>query len=282
MSFNNFIPVATATELQKDLTEAWVFAANTNRNYEGLVKKAGDSVRILNVGKPTLTTATDGKTPDVPALEDVSGSAQTMPILHTVSFNFGVPDIDKAQSEANGELAAYMQETKDELASEMDAYIASLAADSNVEQLIKTTAVSKSNILEYLDSALLKLLNNKVSRGTKITVTAPPWFNMLLKQAYVELDTNNSDILKNGVIGKYNSMNIQESLNVYNNGTYDCIQVKTDRAIAFANPLMHMEPYRAITAGTNGKFEDAVAGYALYDAKVVRPKEIITLQVKAA
>ena len=282
MSFNNFIPVATATELQKDLVEAFVFASNTNRKYEGIVKKAGDSVRILNVGKPTITTATDGKTPSVPALEDVSGSAQTMPINQTASFNFGVPDIDKAQSEANGELQAYMQETKDEVAAEMDKYIAGLAVDGNVEQVIKTTAVTKSNILGFLDEALLKLLENKVTRGTLITVTAPPWFNMKLKDAYVDLDTNNSDILKNGVIGRYNAMTIKESLNVYNNGTYDCIQIKTDRAIAFANPMIHMEPYRAIMAGTEGKFTDAVAGYALYDAKVVRPKEIITLQVKSA
>ena len=98
---------------------------------------------------------------------------------------------------------------------------------------------------------------------------------MMVKQAYVHLDTNNSEMMKNGRVGKYGGMILKESNNVYNDGTHDYIQVKTNRAISFVNPYVHMEPYRP-----EGYFADAVKGYAIYDGKVTRPKEIVTLKAK--
>ena len=53
--------------------------------------------------------------------------------------------------------------------------------------------------------------------------------------------------------------------------------IRTQRAIAFAKPLTHTEAYRP-----EKKFADAVKGFILFDAKVVRPKEIININVKYA
>lgn len=53
------------------------------------------------------------------------------------------------------------------------------------------------------------------------------------------------------------------------------IQVKTDRAIAFARPMVHTEAFRP-EAG----FEDAVKGFILFGSKVVRPQEIVNLNLK--
>ena len=51
--------------------------------------------------------------------------------------------------------------------------------------------------------------------------------------------------------------------------------VRTERAVAFANPLTHTEPYRP-----EKRFSDAVKGYVLYGTKIVRPKELMILNVK--
>ena len=48
--------------------------------------------------------------------------------------------------------------------------------------------------------------------------------------------------------------------------------VRTQRAIAYACPKIHVEPYRP-----EKDFKDAVKGFALYGAKIVRPKEMIIL-----
>lgn len=279
MSFETFIPVVWATQLNKDLDRKLVFAENTNRQYEGIVKDVGDSVKILGIGKPSLTHDDSGKLPKAPEPEELQGTSMTMPITQVETFNFGVGDLDKAQAKPKGELSMYMEEVRDQIASAQDTFIAKLVTDDNIKVLDKSSAnTTKTNILGHLDEALLKLLENDVSRDTNITVTAPPWFNILLKNAYVDLDTNNSEMMKNGRVGRYGSMIIKESNNVYEDedGFYH-IQVKTDRAISFVKPHIHVEPYRH-----PDYFKDFVKGWALYDGKVTRPKEIIDLKVKRA
>ena len=99
---------------------------------------------------------------------------------------------------------------------------------------------------------------------------------MILKRAYTDLDTDNSDILKNGKVGRYGSAIIKMSNNVAKDTSGNhLIQLKTDRAIAFANPMTHIEPYRP-----EKSFSDAVKGFILYDAMIVRPKELIVGKVK--
>ena len=142
-----------------------------------------------------------------------------------------------------------------------------------------TAGSNEANILDAIDVALLKLLENDIQRTTEITLTAPPAFIQMLKKAYVELDTNNSEMMKNGRVGRYAGITIKESNNCLKTGSANSkithIQVKTNNAIAFVKPYLHLESYRP-----DGYFQDAVKGYSLYDGKVVRPKEIIDLNVK--
>lgn len=77
----------------------------------------------------------------------------------------------------------------------------------------------------------------------------------------------------------YGSVIVKMSNNVCktDSGATDNIMIRTQRALAFAKPLTHTEPYRP-----EKKFADAVKGYILFDAKVVRPKEVININVKYA
>ena len=54
------------------------------------------------------------------------------------------------------------------------------------------------------------------------------------------------------------------------------ITVHTDKAVAFVNPMTHVEAYRPEKG-----FSDAVKGFVLYQAKIVRPKELVVLNCKA-
>ncbi len=180
-----------------------------------------------------------------------------------------------------------MSQVKYLIANKQDAYIASLVADANVKKAYSTAptvvagtaSAGEANILAAIDTALLKLLENDVQRSTEITLTAPPAFIQMLKNAYVELDTNNSEMMRNGRVGRYAGITIKESNNCYKTGSANSkithIQVKTNNAIAFVKPYLHLESYRP-----DSYFQDAVKGYSLYDGKVVRPKEIIDLNVK--
>lgn len=276
MSIEKFKPVVWATQFEKDLEKALVFYENCNHQYEGLAKEPGDSVKILGIGRPSTRTWTDGKLHDLDKPEEIESVSLTLPINHVTDFNFYVDDLDKRQAEGGtGLLSQYMSEAKDVVAEGQDAFIAAFANDKNIQTVEATEAISKDNILDFIDKAYLKLLQNDVKRATDVTLTASPQFIMILKRAYVDLDTDNSEMLKNGKVGRYGGIIIKESNQCLADKTYEYFQLKTNKAISFVKPYLHMEAYRP-----ESNFSDAVKGYALYDGKVTRPKEMIGLKVK--
>ena len=288
MALEKFIPEIWAKQFDKELERQLVFYENCNHKYEGIAKQPGDTVKILGLGQPTLTSYTDGKLHAVPTPEAIQDLSQTMPIRQIEEFAFYIDDLEKRQAEGgSGLLGEYMNQVKYLVANKQDSYIAGLVADTNVKQaysaaptvVVGNAGAGEANILDAIDTALLKLLENDVQRNTEITLTAPPAFIMKLKAAYVDLDTNNSEMLRNGRVGRYAGITIKESNNCYKTGAANSkvthIQVKTNNAIAFVKPYLHLESYRP-----DSYFQDAVKGYSLYDGKVVRPKEIIDLNVK--
>lgn len=280
MAYQNFIPAVWSEGINRELERLCVFVEDCNRQYEGSVKKKGESVTILGVGKPTIKSiAKASRNNDIDSPEEIEDTSVIMYINQIRYFNYMVGDIDKAQA-VNGVMEALELETSEGLADEVDKYVASFAVDSSVAKLsASATTVTKDNILGTLDSAIQKLYENDVKATTKIVVTISPRFYTLFKQAYIDKDTNNSEMMKNGRVAKYGNVTVKMSNNVHKteSGATDNIMIRTQRAIAFAKPLTHTEAYRP-----EKKFADAVKGFILFDAKVVRPKEVININVKYA
>ena len=289
MAYEKFIPQVWNEAIQRDLEGTYVFVEDCNRQYEGDVKKMGDSVRILGTGRPTIRTISryddldsDKKSnagDDIEGPEEVQGNDQVMYINNISYFNYMIGDIDKAQA-VGGVMDALSKETSEALADKVDAYVAGFAVDEQVEK-VNTTAVqvTKDNVLDLLDTALEKLYENDVKPSTYIVATVSPRFYTLFRRAYTGKSTDNDDYLKNGRVARYNNLVIKMSNNVKKSedDATDNIMIRTKRAIAFAQPLTHTEAYRP-----EKKFADAVKGFILYDAKVVRPAEIVNLNVKYA
>lgn len=281
MAYENFIPTVWNESIDRELDRLCVFAEDCNRQYEGKVKEKGESVKILGVGKPTIRSiAKSARNNDIEGPEEIEDTSVIMQINQIRYFNYMVGDIDKAQMSPSGIMDALATETSEELASSMDSYIASKVADSNVKKLTATpTKVTEENVLDILDDALQLLYENDVKPSTEIVVTVTPRFYKLFKRAYADKDTNNSGILKNGKVGMYGNATVKMSNNVYKSKTSvdndtDNIMIRTKRAVAFVKALTHTEPYRP-----EKKFADAVKGFVLFDAKVVRPKEMINVNV---
>jgi len=277
MAYNNFIPTVWAEAINRELERTLVFAEDCNRQYEGKVKAQGDSVRILGVGKPTITT-TSNRNPSLSTPETVADLSVTLPIDQISYFNYQVGDIDKHMA-VGGVMEALNKEATQGVANAMDAFIANLSKASEAVNLdASAVQITTSNVLSKVDEALEKLWENDVTPNTKVTMVVPPWFYMIMKAAYTNLDTDNSEMVKNGRVGRYGGVIVKMSNNVaaYNDGTHDCnlIQIKTDKAIAFVNPMTHTEAYRP-----ESSFSDAVKGFVLYGGKIVRPKELINLNV---
>ncbi len=280
MAYSNFIPSVWAETIERELERACVFVEDCNRQYEGLVASKGDSVHILGVGKPSIKTIErENANGEIDEAEEIEDTSVILNINQIRYFNYKVGDIDKAQA-VGGLMDALSLETSEGLANEMDKYIANMALDAQVPTLSASARiVTKDNILDVLDDAIQALQENDVNMASGITVTVSPRFYKLFKQAYIGKDTNNSEMLKNGKVAMYGNVTIKLSNNVLKSedGAIDNIMIRTKRAIAFVNPLTHTEAYRP-----EKSFADAVKGYILFDGKVVRPKEIININVKYA
>ena len=288
MAYANFIPTVWNEGIIRELERLCVFVEDCNRQYEGSVKKKGESVTILGVGKPTIKAiAKANRNNDIDGPEEIEDTSVIMYINQIRYFNYMVGDIDKAQS-VGGVMDALSQETSEGLANEVDTYVAGFATDTSVTKLfstvpkvvVGTAGEGEKNVLDILDEGSQKLYENDVKQSTKIVATVSPRFFTKFKKEYLTKDTDNSAILKNGKVAMYGSVTIKMSNNVKKTQTTsaddtDNIMLRTQRAIAFAQPLTHTEPYRP-----EKKFADAVKGFILFDAKVVRPKEVINMNVK--
>jgi hypothetical protein len=280
MAYTNFIPSVWEETINRELERVCVFAEDCNRQYEGLVANKGDSVHILGVGKPTIKSIDRANASgEIDEAEEIEDTSVILNINQIRYFNYKVGDIDKAQA-VGGLMDALSAETSEGLANEMDKFIANMVTDSSVSKLTETpTVLSKENVLTVLDDAIQMLQENDVNMAYGITVTVSPRFYKLFKQAYVSTDTDNSEMLKNGKVAMYGNVTVKLSNNVAktDSGATDNIMIRTKRAIAFVNPLTHTEAYRP-----EKSFADAVKGFALFDGKVVRPKEIVNINVKYA
>ena len=285
MAFKNFKPTVWAAEVELELDRILVMKEDCNTDFEGDVEDMGDSVKIRGVGKPKITVITKGQRKTaLPEREELEDTSVIMYINQMAVFDYEIDDIDKAQ--AKGDFKGILaEETSAGVANEMDKHIAEVC--SKAPKLLETpkklvsgvAGEGEINILTMLDICQQRLYENDVPAvGTKIVVTLTPAAHRLFKEAYRTADTNNHEELKNGRVGMYNGMIIKMSNNVHKtksgSNTVTNIPVRTQKAVAFANPLTHTEPYRPEKG-----FKDAVKGYALYQAQMVRPKEAINANV---
>jgi hypothetical protein len=302
MAYETFIPTVEAARLLKALEKNLVFAVDCNREYEGEVKERGDSVRILLAGKPQIKRlvkdevsagqSTIGKEviqTDIGTAEEINNASVTLQINEIAYWHYKIGDIDKAQAAKKGLLAQYRIETAKELANEIDLFIAKKMASKTEIQYptyysgsskvkivngVPTGSTNQQNILDFIDG-LVEILNTRdVNDSTELVLECSPKFWRLLKKEYRDLDTDNSFLLAGRRLGRYNDITIKKT----NNCKWDSkefVFIRTKRAVAFVNPLTHTEPYRPEKG-----FADAVKGFSLFDADIIRPKEVISIEVE--
>lgn len=291
MSILNFIPTVWAAGMIREEKKAYRFVQDCERKYEGQLKKQGDKVIV-----PALMTP-DVKTVPLPP----KGSDRLMKIEDPTSlsdrgieimadkmtyFNFAVSDIDRVQ--ANQELMAEAQHQEAlKIANAHDKLVADLAASDDAVKMFDvpkkvvggTAGSDEINVLYLLDLAAQMLYENDVPDSETIIATIPPKFHTMIKQRYIELDTDNSDMMKNGVIGKYGNIIIRLSNNVNNGGSESApqhnIMIRTKDAIAFVEQLNDIEAYRP----QNLIGADAVKGASVYGTKIIRPKKLVVANI---
>lgn len=282
MALTTFIPELWNARLLNALDKAHVFAGLVNREYEGDIKKQGDTVHINTIGEVTIGTYTKD-TDFTSGPQALTATDNTLVINQAKYFNFAVDDIDTAQA-AGDVMDKAMQRAAYGLADVADKYLADqLAAaitSANGNQVgTAAVALTKENVYENIVKMKTTLDKANVPTTGRWLVIPPEMVALILQDdRFVKTGgTKAEDTLANGWVARAVGFDIYESNNCNSvtatNTTTYTITAGDEGACTYAEQISDTEAYRP-----EKRFADAVKGLHLYGAKVVDPKRLAGLK----
>jgi hypothetical protein len=272
MSVKNFIPEIYAAGVMKDRDKVLVAVNHCNRDYEGQIKAKGDRVKISQIGDVTVKDYV--RNTDIADPEIIQDADQYLDITESKYFHIFVDDVDKAQ--ADEKLRAEQQRKAGiALADVMDQFVFEKYTEAGNK--ITKTNVTSANILGILALAEKAALEANIPNSEIKYFELSPQVYIKFVLAKILKDTDNSATLTNGEVGKLFNFVFSVSNNVVQDGALSHCMIRTKQAISFAEQINEVEAYKP-----EKRFGDAVKGLQLYGGKVVKPKELITLDITVA
>lgn len=270
-----FIPNVWAARLLAALENSLIYAqANVcNRNYEGDIRKAGNTVKIASIGDIQIGNYV--KNTDIGDPEVLTDSEQSLTIDQSKYFNFYVDSVDRAQQNVDV-LDEAMRRAAYSLRSHADSFLAETMADAvpagnTIGSLVTPETVTVESAYETLvDLGVLLDESNTPLEGRFVII--PAWYHgLLLKDdRFVNAGTANSAAtLANGKVGEAAGFSILKSNNTPIESGATKIIAGHSVATSYAEQIVDVQTYKP-----EKRFGDAVKGLHLYGAKVVRPTSL--------
>jgi hypothetical protein len=250
-----------------------------NRDYEGDISEAGDTVRITSISRPSIGNYVPNVT--VIGFPELTDAQRTLTIDQSKFWSFSVDDIDQRQAKGN-----VMPQAADEaafaLADVVDQYVAAMYTQVNAaNQIGSLTVNSVTTPTDAYDKVLvplkIKLDKANVPTNGRYVVVTPELHGCLLRDGrFIKVNEAGSDEgLRNGHVGRASGFDIAISNNTPNTtGSEFVIQAGTNAAITFGEQINKVEALRP-----QSSFSDALKGLALYGGKMIRPDSVATALV---
>ncbi len=283
MSVNHFIQTVWSKKIQDDLDEKCKLVQDCTRDWEGDCKYA-NTVKILAVGDPVIHNYT-GKKPIT--YDEMTDDSQDLVIDIQKAFHFRVNDVDKAQS-VPGLPEKYQQKAMKALALAREKFIGALVAGKALStadeeagntnykagavNIITAANKTKEAIKIAFDEAIVTLREKNFDDAGIIEVD--PRDYKIFKDELIELKTANDELIKRGVVGKYDNYDVKDTNNVYKDSDYTYCIVRSNKAIAFAGQINEVEAGRM-----QDYFSDYVRGLDTYGAKIVAQDELVCVRI---
>lgn len=279
-----FRPEVWAKELLRCLDNTGVMLDCVNRNYEGEIENAGDTVHIQKPGNIAINTYA----PATAAISygSLSGETDTLKVDQQKYWGFLVPDIDKVQ--ANIKLAEkYMKRAKVAIANEKDAYLLGLA-QTNAGNTVGDSDITltSTNVYETFVAMFEKLSRENAidaagrgEDGKRPFLVLPPEVISIVKKSEEakHATTLGDETIRKGAIMQYAGFDIKQST-VFVAPTSEnakTIIAGTTEAITYADQIIKVE-----TLKDKDYFGDYIRGLYVYGALVDQPKCLVKASVK--
>lgn len=268
-----------AAEVLVSLKKELVYAAPSvsNRDYVGDIATQGDTVHIVNVSDPTVTTYTPDSDITIQALTDAE---TTLVIDQAKSFAFQIDDVHMRQARSGASLMAQaLAQASYKLRDTSDSYVSGLMKTGvDAGNALGAKAVnSVDTAYDLLVQLRIKLDASNVPSNGRYVVLTPELEGYLLKDSrFVGAQNYGSTTpIQNGVIGSALGFMLYKSNNAPAGASTGKIVVAGHpSAVTYADQIASVEQGRM-----ERRFADFVKGLHLYGAKVVRPTALATADV---
>jgi hypothetical protein len=280
----NFIPEIWSGKLIENFYDATVLAAIANTDYEGEIRRMGDTVNIRTTPELTIKDYVKGQTlsvenPDKPKLQLLIDKGQYFAAIED--------DVDKVQSDINL-MDTWTKDASERMKIKIDrevlaGIVADVAADNegatagrisnNIDLGTTGTpiAITKSNVLEYIVDLGTVLDEANAPEGDRFLVIPAKMAGFIKKSDLKDasLTGDGTTVLRNGRLGQIDRFTLYVSHNLpVAAGKFDII-AGHKMGFTFASQMTEMETIRA-----ESTFGDIVRGLQVYGFKTVKPEAL--------
>jgi len=280
----NFIPEIWSGKLIENFYDATVLAAISNTNYEGEIRRMGDTVNIRTTPEIAIKTYVKGQTlsvenPDKPKIQLVIDKGEYFACIED--------DVDKVQSDVNM-MDTWSKDASERMKIKIDQRvltdilpdISALNKGATAGRItgnidLGTTgtpvAITKSNVLDYIVDMGTVLDEANAPEGDRFLVIPAKMAGMIKKSDLKDasLTGDSVSVLRNGRLGMIDRFTLYMSHNLSVTSGKFSIIAGHKMGFTFASQMTEMESLRA-----ESTFGNVIRGLQVYGYKVVKPEAL--------
>ena len=243
-AYDQFIPEVWSKRLESLMLSDSVMLQCVNRNYEGEIVNAGDTVNILTPGAVSVSSL-HGSNIDY---NEITPTKQQLVISQKKIFAFKINDVATAQA-AVDLMEAHLVNAKKAIEVDQDSYLLGLHTNADSANIIGTssapTTITTSNIYSVFVELAKKLKkSNAIKDGTQPWVIINPDVEAVLLQCqqFTGSFQVGEKTIRDGAIGRIAGLDVLVSSNLKAD-TNSAIPVMagTNAAITFASQVAKIE-----------------------------------------
>jgi hypothetical protein len=280
----NFIPEIWSGKLIENFYDATVLAAISNTNYEGEIRRMGDTVNIRTTPEISIKTYVKGQTlsvenPDKPKIQLVIDKGEYFACIED--------DVDKVQSDVNM-MDTWSKDASERMKIKIDQRVltdilpdisalnkgaAAGRITGNIDLGTTGTpvAITKSNVLDYIVDMGTVLDEANCPEGDRFLIIPAKMAGMIKKSDLKDasLTGDSVSVLRNGRLGMIDRFTVYMSHNLsVTSGKFSIISGHK-MGFTFASQMTEMESLRA-----ESTFGNVIRGLQVYGYKVVKPEAL--------
>lgn len=279
-----FIPEVWSGKLIEHFYDATVLAAISNTDYEGEIRKYGDTVNIRTTPEIEIKEYKKGQTlelskPEAPKIQLLIDQGEYFACVED--------DVDKVQSDI-AMMDMWTKDASERMKIRVDSKVlGSIAGDVaainrgatagriskniNLGTATAAVAITKANVLDFIVDLGTVLDEANAPEDNRYLVIPAKMAGMIKKSDLrdASLAGDSTSIMRNGRLGMIDRFTLYMSHNLPNTDGKFSIYAGHKMGLTFASQMTNMESMRAETT-----FGTIVRGLQVYGFKVVKPEAL--------